>query len=387
VNETLVIPGAAAWQNLIDSQWSRWSDGRHPGNPESAHARIAAGLALPDVTPKFQLSADDAYFCIGSCFARNVEEQLIYRRFPLLSRGVPFANRTARPNSAVNKYTPASILNELRWSLDEVPFPERSLVEEDGAWRDLHLADRAPAADLATVRERRTQVHEYFARIRDATVVIITLGLVETWYDADTEVMLNAPPSFAMTRRFPARFHLVVTDYTENVRILREIYDILNRRGRRSVRVIVTVSPVPMEHTFSGRDVMIANTYSKATLRAAAEDASRPYANVDYYPSYEAITISNRSLTYNAGDDLHVLDAAVRAVTAHFLASYGAGGDVEHPEFVELDYLFANPDVHQAVLDQQFPSGYEHWLAHGRAEGRLLRAAERTLALERLVGP
>ena len=60
---------------------------------------------------------------------------------------------------------------------------------------------------------------------------------------------------------------------------------------------------------------------------------------------------------------------------------------LEHPEFVELDYLFANPDVHQAVMDQQFPSGYEHWLAHGRAEGRLLRAAERTLALERLVGP
>lgn len=381
------IPGATAWQNLINSQWSRWSDGRHPGEPESAHARIAAGLALPEVTPAFQLSAGDSYFCIGSCFARNVEEHLIYRRFRLLSRSVPFANRTARPNSAVNKYTPASILNELRWSLDGVPFPERSLVEEDGAWRDLHLADRAPAAGLDAVRERRAQVQQYFARLRDATVVIVTLGLVETWYDADADVMLNAAPSFGMTRRFPGRFHLMVTDYTENVRVLREIYDILNRRGHHSVRIIVTVSPVPMEHTFTGRDVMIANTYSKATLRAAAEDSARSYANVDYYPSYEAITISNRSLTYNAGDDLHVLDAAVRAVTAHFLAAYGVGGAVEHPEFVELDYLFANPDVHQGVIDQQFESGYEHWLAHGRAEGRPLRAAERTLALERLVGP
>ena len=176
------IPGAIAWQNVLRSASSRWSDGRDPGDPESAHARIASGIVLPNVAAKFRLAADDVYFCIGSCFARNIEEQLIYRRLPVLSRSVPFADHTARPNGAVNKYTPASILNELRWSLDGVPFPE-------------------------------------------------------------------------------------------------------------------------------------------------------------------------------------------------------------NPEFVELDYLNANPDVHQAVIDQRFPSGYEHWLAHGRAERRPLRAPQRPLEVERLVGP
>lgn len=387
MGDRIEIPGAIAWQNVLRSASSRWSEGRDPGDPESAHARIATGIVLPNVVPKFRLAADDIYFCIGSCFARNVEEQLIYRRLPVISRSVPFADHTARPNGAVNKYTPASILNELRWALGDVPFPESSLVEDDGLFRDLQLAARTPAAPLEVVRKRRAQVRHYFARLREASVAIVTLGLVETWYDAVAGVMLNAAPSPGMIRRFPDRFSLVVTDYTDNVRTLREIYEILSGCAVRPLRIVVSVSPVPMSETFTGRDVVTANAYSKSTLRAAAEDSARSYANVDYYPSYEAITVSNRSLTYNSGDDLHVLDAAVRLVTAHFLESYGAGGNTEHPEFVELDYLNANPDVHQAVVDQRFPSGYEHWLAHGRAERRPLRAPQRPLEVERLVGP
>ena len=381
------IPGDVAWDNVIGSRWSRWSDGRDPGDPESAHARIAAGIVLPGVSPTFRLAADDVFFCIGSCFARNIEEHLIYRRLRVISRAVPFGDRVGRVNGIVNKYAPASILNELRWSLDGVRFPEDSLIEEDGAYRDLHLAARAPAKPWDEALERRTQIRHYFGRLREATVVVITLGLVEAWYDGHAGTMLNAAPSVGMVRRFPGRFRLVVTDYAQNVRILREIYDLLIRHLAPSVRIVVTVSPVPMSETFTGRDVVVANTYSKSTLRAAAEDSVREYPNVDYYPSYESIVVSNRALTYHPADDLHVLDAAVRLVAEHFLRTYGAGGKVEHPDFVELDYLDANPDVHQAVIDQTVASGYDHWLAHGRAEGRPLRAAERSLWVDRLVGP
>jgi hypothetical protein len=382
------ISGSTAWDNLVRCRQSRWNDGsRTSGDPLTAHARIAGGIALPVVAPKFALRPDDVYFCIGSCFARNIEDHLIYRRLPILSRSVPFAHYHGRPNSIVNKFTTASILNELRWSLAGEPFPKESLVEENGAWRDLHLASWAASSSLADVRRRRAQTQEYFGRLRQATVVIMTLGLVETWHDAQADVMLNAAPSPGMIRRFPGRYSLIVTDYSENLRLLHEIYDTLNACAGDSVRIIVSVSPVPMGETFTGSDVIVANAYSKATLRAAAEDSARSYANVDYYPSYEAITVSSRALTYNAGDNLHVLDAAVQAVAAHFLSAYGAAGEVEHPEFVELDYLNANPDVHRAVVSGQFASGYEHWLAHGRNEGRRLRADERSFELEMLVGP
>jgi GSCFA family len=386
-NERYEISSADAWRNLIGNMWTRWSDGADPGDPETAHARIRAGIVLPHVEPKFRLRGDDVFFCIGSCFARNIEEHLMYRRLPVLSRSVPFGDRRARPNSFVNKYTPASILNELRWSLDGIPFPDSSLVEDDGMWRDLHLHASVPPAPLEAVRERRAQVRAYFERVREATVVVVTLGLVETWEDAEAGVMLNTPPSLWTARRFPGRFRLVVTDYAQNLAVLREIYDIVNRAAPSGVRIVVTVSPVPMSETFTGKDVTVANTYSKSTLRAAAEDSARGYDNVDYFPSYEAVTVSDRARTYNAGDDLHVLNSAVEAIATRFLEAYGAGGAAPHPEFVEIDYLYANPDVHEAVLDQRFTSGYEHWLAHGRAEGRRLRAESRPVEIERLVGP
>ncbi len=381
------IDGATAWQNLLRSASSRWSDGHDPGDQQTAHARISRGLAIPRMEPKFRLRPDDVYFCIGSCFARNIEEHLIYRDLAVISRSVPFGDRDGRPNGWVNKYTAASILNELRWSLDGEPFPEESLVEDSAGWRDLHLNQRTPAAPRDDVLARREHVRAYFARARDATVVILTLGLVETWIDRHAGVALNAAPSVWMTRRFPGRFELAVTDYTENMRMLHEIIEVVNRRAQPDVRIVISVSPVPMSETFTGRDVMIANAYSKSTLRAAADDTVRAFGNVDYYPSYEAITGSSRTLAFNGGDDLHVLDSAVRAIADDFVRTYGAGGDARYPEFVELDYLAANPDVHDAVLAQQFASGYAHWLAHGHAEGRPLRAEHRSLRLQRTVGP
>jgi hypothetical protein len=387
MHERNEIDGAVAWQNLLSAPSSRWSDNRSPGDPRTAHSRIAHGVLLPELRPKFTLTRDDTFFCIGSCFARNIEEQLIYRRYMVLSRAVPFGEINGRPNGVLNKFTPASILNELRWSLAGTPFPERSLVEEDGAWRDLHLAARAGALPLDAARDRRAAVRRYFERVKEATVVIITLGLVETWYDAEENVMLNAAPSRAMTRRFPGRFRLVVTDYPAVMATLREIYGLVLAHGAPGVRIVVSVSPVPMSETFTGCDVVTANAYSKSTLRAAAGDSTRDEPNVDYYPSYEAITVSKRALTYNASDEAHVLDSAVALVTEHFLDGYGLDAAAEHPEFVELDYLYANPDVHRAVLNQEFTSGYDHWLRHGRAEGRPLRAQDRPLGLQLLVGP
>jgi GSCFA family len=384
----LEIAGETAWQNVIASKASRWTVAENdPGYRQSAHGRLAAGIALPRVTPKFTLAEDDVFFCIGSCFARNIEEHLLYRGIAVASRAIAFDNRDGRPNSNVNKFTTGSILNELRWSLAGEPFPSGSIVEDDGAWRDLQLSPGAAAMPLAQARARRTMVGDYFASIRRATVVIITLGLVEAWYDSEASVVLNVAPSLWMTRKFPGRFSLRVTGYAENLAALHAIYELLARHGAPDLRIVVTVSPVPMGQTFTGQDVIVANTYAKSTLRAAAEDSARGYAAVQYYPSFDTVTVSDRALAYSSADDLHVRDEMVEAVTAHFLRTYGIVRERPHPEFVELDYLFANPDVHEAVLARRFATGYAHWLAHGRDEGRPLRAENRSPVLAELLGP
>jgi hypothetical protein len=371
----LEIDGETAWRNVVASKGGHWSvHASDAAHPLTANARLAAGLALARVTPKFELRSSDVFFCIGSCFARNIEEHLMYRGIRVDSRLIAFGDATTRPNAFVNKFTPGSILNELRWSLGGETYPRDSIVEDDGAWRDLQLAPWASALPFDEVLERRQTVQQYFARIRKADVVVVTLGLVETWFDSQASVTLNAAPSYWMSRRFPGRFRLVVTDYAANLAAVNAIIDLITSRAAAGARIILTVSPVPMSQTFTADDVLVANTYSKSTLRAVASDAARGHAHVQYYPAYDTITTSNRSLAFNPIDNAHVTDAAVAAVTSHFLETYGIDAERAHPEFNELEYLFANPDVRAAVVAQQFASGYEHWLAVGRSEARPLRA-------------
>src|ERR1700736_803939 len=69
--------GATAWARSLAEPHAVWDTGLgSPGFPESVRGRLAAGYATPHVEPKFRLHHDDAFFCIGSCFARVVERQL-----------------------------------------------------------------------------------------------------------------------------------------------------------------------------------------------------------------------------------------------------------------------------------------------------------------------
>jgi hypothetical protein len=89
---------------------------------------------------------------------------------------------------------------------------------------------------------------------------------------------------------------------------------------------VLTVSPVPFTSTFSDQDVVVANSYSKATLRAVAQDFAQRYDAVDYVPVYESVVNSSNDVAWK-GDRIHVTDIAVRANVLHFLANYLANPD------------------------------------------------------------
>jgi hypothetical protein len=55
------------------------------------------------------------------------------------------------------------------------------------------------------------------------------------------------------------------------------------------IKIILTVSPVPLAATHSGKHVLTATFSSKSKLRAAAEVISNSEKNVDYFPSFEII--------------------------------------------------------------------------------------------------
>jgi hypothetical protein len=354
------IDGEKAWDNLLSNEPSRW---------DHIAARFNDDFMSVVATPKFKITAGDRFFCLGSCFARNVELELIYRDIAVLSKRIvsPKEEFEHRPTGVVNKYTTASILNELQWVLDP-PAPQDILVETNRGWIDFQLSSNIPVTLERGIERRRYMTEDYFARLRKADVVIITLGYVETWFDSASGFYLNIAPSRAEVRRHSGRFHIERTDVAKNLEHLAAIRHALGELSP-GCRIVITVSPVPMNATFSGDDVIVANTYSKATLRAAAQTFADTYSDVEYFPSYELAMLSRREAVFK-DDWIHVQDRCVESIMESFISSHLGDIPRRFPQFVDGSYLKANPDVENAVRRGEFPSGYHHWIAHGQAEGR-----------------
>lgn len=326
--------GEAAWRNVLEHSHSRWFAERRSRHwSATAAGRLERAVVLPEVRPGFRIRRDERLFAIGSCFARNIENHMLAGGYDVRSQHIAipgFEYQPPQSSAILNKFTTHSMLNELYWALDpERAFPADSLVEETpGGWVDLQVVGEVSPAPRDTVLARRPYVREVFQRVRDCHVVVMTLGLVEAWFDRELGLYLNRAPGYRTVKRHKGRFELRLLDHRANLDALEGMHALLRRFGRSDLRLVVTVSPVPLSETFTGRDVLVANTYSKSTLRAAAEDFARAHAGVDYYPSYESVMLSDRRVAFQ--DDLHhVTNALVDLNVRRFLAQYGSDGGAD----------------------------------------------------------
>lgn len=284
-------------------------------------------VALPRFSPSFELEPGEKIFTIGSCFARNIETHLDTLGFDVVALRLmddPIVQNEQVKNHILNKYVPHSILNELSWALEDgtTPYPDPDGYLEIGSdqWQDanMHAVEPGP---LDYVRKRRHLVLANTRQIRDCRVVVLTLGLIEAWWDALVGGYINQAPPIRYLKKEPDRFSLHVMTYSEVMTCLNEIHALLSRHLRDDFRVVLTVSPVPLNGTFRDLDVMVANTYSKSVLRATAEEFCTTYDNVDYFPSFESVLTSQRNIAWD--DDLiHPTDAIVGANVRRMIKGY-----------------------------------------------------------------
>lgn len=294
----------------------------------SGDPRVAA-MASPEIRPTFTLEPGESIFTIGSCFARGVELELRRRGFhiPTLAFEAPddeIEGTWKNPASMINKYSLPSMINEVEMAFaEDGSFP--SLVEDiNGTW-DTQLNTLIPVT-RQRAEERRTALDTINREaIRTSRVIIITLGLVEVWKDNLTGVYLNRAPHPRVVKRHDGRFSFETLRTSKVIDLTFALVDLLKRRGREDLRIMLTLSPVPIGRTFNGTDVIVANTYSKSALRCAAEEVVRSVDGVDYFPSYETVLYSDRALAWR--DDLrHVTQAMVRHNVNRMLAAYLPGG-------------------------------------------------------------
>jgi len=305
-----------------EEQRTRW-----PRDKEAQEARLQP-FCQPIIRPTFSISPDDLTFTIGSCFARNVEEHLIaagfnvaVSRFDQICRdeGVEVKSNT------LNKFVAQSIVNELRWALEPgAEFPVDSIVEVKGErYLDMQLAPGLLPTRLKTALGIRRAVSSYMRLVKDAKVVIVTLGLAEAWYDTKLGLYTNSMPLPATAARYPGRFEHHVLEYNQLLASLREMLRLLERYGHPDFRMLLTVSPVALGSTFTEHDALVANCYSKAVQRAAVEAACTENPRVDYLPTFESVTLSEPSLAWRE-DRAHVSTQIVRLNVLRMENSYAA---------------------------------------------------------------
>jgi len=291
-------------------------------------------IALPDFSAPFRIQSGEAIFTIGSCFARNVETELARRGFQ-----VPVRDLFKRPEfqgldvGIINNYGTPSIYNEIAWAFGEQTFdPHEHILElTNDKFVDLHLSPTMRPESWDAVLRRREAALAATRTASDCRVVIMTLGLTEVWYDTRTGYYLNVMPRPTLMSREPDRYEFHVLSYEETFGFLDKALSALKRHGHPELQVLLTVSPVPLTYTHRPIDVMVANTYSKSVLRVAAEAAVAAHPFVTYYPSYESVTISDRSRAF--GNDLrHVTDELIAINIGRMINAYC--GDSYEPEQV-----------------------------------------------------
>jgi len=186
-------------------------------------------------------------------------------------------------------------------------------------------------------------------------VVVFTLGLTETWMSLQDGAVYPVAPGVVAGSMNKTKYVFRNFNYTEVVSDL-TAWCIRLRDMNPSVRILLTVSPVPLNATYESRNVWTSTTYSKATLRAAAGDVSGALSYVDYFPSYEIITCPQVQGRYFEDDLREVKEIGVRHVMRvfgrHYLASTKGSEVVESKRQIRSNRLSRSSEVSNVFCDE-----------------------------------
>lgn len=180
--------------------------------------------------------------------------------------------------------------------------------------------------------------------LRQTDVLIFTLGLTETWADLDSGTVYPTAPGVIGVPLDPgARIGFLNLSHEDVVSDLRAVLAHL-RTINPAIKVLLTVSPVPLTATATGGHILLASTASKAILRAAVATVLTLDSCFDYFPSYEIITNPAARSGFFAENLRQPTPKGVQTVMAHFLASMRPGG-IPPPKRAAKPGNAANADV------------------------------------------
>lgn len=241
-----------------------------------------------------RLHKTDILGTAGSCFAQNVGRYVKETNLmPLLETESRTSDQPLFSANYGNIYTPAQLDQLIAQSMGDFAFafdhPE-SWVQQDNRFYDL-FRPRIEAKGFASLENlisaRKNHLEAVKKVFTDSSVFIFTLGLTETWLSSESKIVYPICPASLFENAPKAQF------YNFNFSETKAAMESAIRRARTlnpELKIILSVSPVPLTATYSGKHILVATTYSKSILRAVASEIVNIFDNISYFPSYELIT-------------------------------------------------------------------------------------------------
>jgi hypothetical protein len=265
---------------------------------------------------------DTVVATIGSCFASELADAI----------GELGLSGGMHPGGLF--YSTATIRQELERLVGG--WPER---DAEPAWRvgdgfvdPFASYDRIHPSEDALVSTRAGADEAAASLFRGAGLVVVTVGLIETWRNPVTGTTYRQIPHPAVFPSLGAEFYrLTVAEMASDLDRIRTIV-----RDELGAELVITTSPVPLHATFTGLDVQVANTESKSRIRAAVSEFVDRHPDVHYFHSYEMVMTAERRSDYFREDGRHVHRHAVRYIVSEFVR------------------LFADPALASGVADSSW---------------------------------
>jgi len=262
---------------------------------------IADGSLAEIWKPKWRLQPEDRVVTFGSCFARHLGPALRHRGCNWWETEPPPPKLSAESaerfgygqfscrTGAIT--TPTALRQWVSWALGDTEMPDVHWVNGD-RFIDPFRPSIEPGGFVSRAEmtaSRKQAITSLQRAIVEADVFIFTLGMTESWIHTPGDWVYPACPGTIGGSFDPAMHRFRNLSFAQ---VEQSLVETLERLwlARPELRVLLTVSPVPLTATASGQHVLAANSHSKAVLRAVAGEVADRLSLVDYFPSYEIVT-------------------------------------------------------------------------------------------------
>jgi hypothetical protein len=247
---------------------------------------------------------------IGSCFARYFILWLAEHGF---NKSIPQSPYNALLRFGSRLESPASVAQQFRWAFGELD--DKAVV-----WIDKNK-------EVFEASEARQQLVRETLLATD--VLILTLGLSEVWYDRVTgEPLWRAMPADQFD---PERHVFRVETMAQTLQWL-ETIERLRAQHVPDMKIVFTVSPVPLGVTFRPISAVTANSASKAIVRASLDEFLRNHReevgrHLFYFPSYELV--ADYFIDPYEPDNRHITPTVAASIIRCFAEHYCSADMIE----------------------------------------------------------